>query len=178
MYVCVCVCARACACTQIHQLPFATRYINICNILTYVCVIGGVCPFPLWLLMPTLAGRSFYSYSIIRKLRLSRIRKHAYSQELTSYKEEEFDEFSCTMTGSVNIEGLKSDITMNALLCLKWITNKNLLYSTEITAECSVEVWTGRRLGESRCLYLYGWVPSLSAWNYHNIDNCLYANIK
>ena len=106
--------------------------------------------------MPTLAGRSFYSYSIIRKLRLSRIRKHAYSQELTSYKEEEFDEFSCTMTGSVNIEGLKSDITMNAPLCLKWITNKNLLYSTEITAECSVEVWTGRRLGESRCLYLYG----------------------
>ena len=35
-----------------------------------------------------------------------------------------------------------------------------------------------RRLGENGYIYMYGWVPLLSTWNYHNIVNQLYPNIK
>ena len=34
------------------------------------------------------------------------------------------------------------------------------------------------RIGQNGYTYMYGWVALLSAWNYHNIDNQLYANIK
>ena len=33
-------------------------------------------------------------------------------------------------------------------------------------------------LGENGYLYVYGWVPLLSTWNYHSIVNQLYSNIK
>ena len=33
-------------------------------------------------------------------------------------------------------------------------------------------------LGENGYMYTYGWVPLLSTWNYHNIVNRLYPNIK
>ena len=36
---------------------------------------------------------------------------------------------------------------MYALLYLKWITNKNLLYSTWNSAQCSVPAWMGRGFG-------------------------------
>ena len=37
--------------------------------------------------------------------------------------------------------------------------------------------WEGS-LGENGYMYMYGWVHSLFTWNYHNIINCLYSNIK
>ena len=46
--------------------------------------------------------------------------------------------------------------------------------------------WEGR-LGENGyiyiymyviCMYVYGWVPLLSTWNYHNSVNWLYSNIQ
>ena len=37
--------------------------------------------------------------------------------------------------------------------------------------------WEGG-LGESAYMYMYGWVPSLFTWNYHNTVNQLYANTK
>ena len=35
-----------------------------------------------------------------------------------------------------------------------------------------------RSLGENGYMYIYGWVPSLFTWNYHNIVNQLYPNTK
>ena len=37
--------------------------------------------------------------------------------------------------------------------------------------------WEGS-LGENGYTYMYGWVPLLSIWNYYNIVNQLYSNIK
>ena len=37
--------------------------------------------------------------------------------------------------------------------------------------------WKGR-LGEDGYMYMYGWVPWLFTWNYHNIVNWLYPNTK
>ena len=37
--------------------------------------------------------------------------------------------------------------------------------------------WEGS-LGENAYMYVYGWVPLLSTWNYHNIVNHLYSKIK
>ena len=37
----------------------------------------------------------------------------------------------------------KFGINRYILLYLKWITNKDLLYSTENSAQCYVEVWMG-----------------------------------
>ena len=38
-------------------------------------------------------------------------------------------------------------------------------------------IWE-RSLEENGYMYMYGQVPLLSTWNYHNIANWLYANIK
>ena len=37
--------------------------------------------------------------------------------------------------------------------------------------------WEGS-LGENEYMYMYGWVALLCTWNYHNIVNRLYSNIK
>ena len=42
---------------------------------------------------------------------------------------------------------------MYTVLYLKWITNKDLLYSTENSAQCYVAAWTG---GENGFAYMYG----------------------
>ena len=46
-------------------------------------------------------------------------------------------------------------------LYLKWITSKDLLYSTWSSAQCCVTAWMGGELGENRSVYLYGGVSSL-----------------
>ena len=47
-------------------------------------------------------------------------------------------------------EGIVKDFgkVMYTLLYLKWITNKNLLYSTWSSAQCYVPAWVGEGLGE------------------------------
>ena len=45
---------------------------------------------------------------------------------------------------------------MYTLLYLKWITNKDLLYSTWNSAQCYVAAWMGEGLGENGYLYIYG----------------------
>ena len=62
---------------------------------------------------------------------------------------------------------------MYTLLYLKWITSKNLLYSTWNSAQCYVPAWLGGGFGGEWIIYMYGWVPSLVAWNYQNIFNWL-----
>jgi len=46
------------------------------------------------------------------------------------------------------------------LLCLKWITNKHLLYSTGSSAQRHVATWMGGSLGENGYMYMCGSVPS------------------
>ena len=58
-------------------------------------------------------------------------------------------------------------MNMYALLYLKWIANKALLYSTGNSA-----VWgslDGRGVGENGYMYVYGWVPLWCTWNYHKL---------
>ena len=46
---------------------------------------------------------------------------------------------------------------MYTLLYLKWITNKNLLYSTWNSAQCYVPAWMGRGFG-GEWIHVYGWL--------------------
>ena len=54
-------------------------------------------------------------------------------------------------------EGIVRDFgkVMYTLLYLKWITNKNLLYSTWNSAQCCVAAWMGVGLGENGYMYMY-----------------------
>ena len=53
-------------------------------------------------------------------------------------------------------------IDMYTLLYLKWITNKDLLYSTWNSAQGYVTAWIGGQFrGEWIHLYMYGRVPSV-----------------
>ena len=58
------------------------------------------------------------------------------------------------------------------LLYLKWITNKGTLLNVRWHPG-----WEGS-LGKNGYMYMYGWVPLLYTWNYHNIVISVYANIK
>ena len=66
---------------------------------------------------------------------------------------------------------------MYTLLYLKWVINKDLLYSTGNSAPCYVAAWMGEEFG-GQWIHKYGWVPLLCTWNYHNIVNQLYSNTK
>ena len=63
------------------------------------------------------------------------------------------------------------------LLYLKWITNNVLLYSTGNSAQCWVAAWKGGVLRENDTC-MWGWVPLLYTWNFHNIVNQLYSITK
>ena len=77
-------------------------------------------------------------------------------------------------------EGIVREFGMDmyTLLYLKWITNKDLLYSTWNSAQCYAAAWMRGDLGENRYMYTHGWVPSLCTWNYPNIINQLSPNTK
>ena len=70
-----------------------------------------------------------------------------------------------------------SQTRVNATGHLKWKTNKILVTSTRNSAKRdSVD---GREVcRKNGYMYMYGWVPLLSTWNYPNIVNWLYSNIK
>jgi len=77
-------------------------------------------------------------------------------------------------------EGIVSELGMDmcTLLYLKWIINKDLLYSTWDSAKCYVEAWMGGEFGAEwirACVWL---TPSLLTPNYHSMVNRLYPNIK
>ena len=55
------------------------------------------------------------------------------------------------------------------LLDLKWITNKDLLYSTGNSAQCYVAVWMGREFGRE-WPHVYTW---LSPFAVHLKQHCL-----
>ena len=53
------------------------------------------------------------------------------------------------------------EIDMNTLLYLKWITNKDLLYSTGNSAQCYVAAWMG---GEFRGEWIHVYVMAESLY--------------
>ena len=57
---------------------------------------------------------------------------------------------------------MEYEIDMYILLCLKWITNKDLLCSTGNSAQYHVVSWIGGSLGENGYMHIYGRVPLLS----------------
>ena len=66
-------------------------------------------------------------------------------------------------------------INMYTLLYLKWITNKDLLYSTGNSAQCHVAAWMGEQFGRE-WIHVYVWLSRFAVhWNYHNIVNQLYS---
>ena len=82
--------------------------------------------------------------------------------------------YGCWEEGTVR----ESDIDMYTLLYLKWITNKDLPYSTWNSAQCYVAAWMGGGMGENGYMDMNDWVPSLFAWNYHNIVNQLLSRVR
>ena len=67
---------------------------------------------------------------------------------------------------------------MYTLLYLKWITNKDLLWSTRNSAQPYEAAWMGGEFGGEWILVYVSLSPLLSTWNYHNIVNWLCSNIK
>ena len=51
---------------------------------------------------------------------------------------------------------------MYTLLYLKWVVNKDLLYSAQNSAQCCVAAWMEIGLGEKGHMCMCGQVPSLS----------------
>ena len=67
-------------------------------------------------------------------------------------------------------------MVMYTLLYLKWITNKDLLYSTWNSALWYVAAWMGGELGEE-WIHVYLLLSPFTVYlNYHNIVNWLYTN--
>ena len=60
-------------------------------------------------------------------------------------------------------EGIVGEFGMDmyTLLYLKWITNKDLLYSTGNSAECYVAAWRGEEFGRE-WIYVYVWLSPLA----------------
>ena len=60
-------------------------------------------------------------------------------------------------------EGIVKEFGMDVytLLYLKWITSKDLLYSTWNSAQCYVAVWKGGEFGGG-CIHVCVWLNSFS----------------
>ena len=58
-------------------------------------------------------------------------------------------------------EGIVREFGMDmyTLLYLKWITNKDLLYSTWNSAQCYIVAWMGGSLGENGFMHMYDCSP-------------------
>ena len=56
-------------------------------------------------------------------------------------------------------EGIVKEFGMDMyeLLYVKWITNKDLLYSTWNSVQCYVAAWMGEVLGENGYMYMFDW---------------------
>ena len=69
-------------------------------------------------------------------------------------------------------------IDMYILLYLKWITNRDKLFSTGNSAPFYVAAWMGGKFGEE-CIQVYVWLSIFSLYlKVSHIVNWLYSNIK
>jgi len=64
---------------------------------------------------------------------------------------------------------------MYPLLCLKWVTNKELLYGTWNSVQCYVAAWMGAESGGE---WIHVYVVWLSPLAVHTIVNWLSPNSK
>ena len=76
------------------------------------------------------------------------------------------------------VGSLGSTCRHSSLLYLKWVINKTLLYSTGNFVQCMWQPGYKKSVRKTGYMYIYGWVPLLSFWNYHNFVNWLYPSIK
>ena len=60
------------------------------------------------------------------------------------------------LVGGMGGKGLFG-VDMDTLLCLKWITNKDLLYFTGNSAQCYVAAWMGEGFG-GEWIHVYVWL--------------------
>ena len=76
-------------------------------------------------------------------------------------------------------EGIVREFGMDiyTLLYLEWITDKDCIAPGILLHVTWQPGWEGS-LGENAYMYMYGWIPLLSTWNYHNIVSWLYSNIR
>ena len=51
---------------------------------------------------------------------------------------------------------MSASIKISTLLYLKWITNKDLLYSTWSSVQCYVTAWVRGALDENGYMYIHG----------------------
>ena len=58
------------------------------------------------------------------------------------------------------------------------VDNQQGLYGTGNSAQRYMAAWLAGEFGEEAYMCMYGGVPLLSTWIYHNIVNWLYSNIK
>ena len=74
-----------------------------------------------------------------------------------------FSSLDCTVEGLRNIRmwHTKQTDTLYVLLYLKWITNKDLLYSTGYSAQCYVAAWVGGEFG-GEWIHVYVWLSPLT----------------
>ena len=61
------------------------------------------------------------------------------------------------------VEGIVTEFVMDmyTLLCLEWITNKDLLYCTRNSAKYYVTAWMGGKFG-GECMQVYVWLNSFT----------------
>ena len=76
-------------------------------------------------------------------------------------------------------EGIVREFGMDmyTLLYLKWIINKDLLYSTGSSAQCYVAAWMGGGF-EGEWIHVYVWLSPFADLKLLHIVNQLYPNKK
>ena len=77
-------------------------------------------------------------------------------------------------------EGIVREFGMDmyTFLYLKWIITRTYCIAQGTLLNVTWQPgWEGS-FGENGYMYMYGWIPLLSTWNYHNIVNWLYSNIR
>ena len=60
----------------------------------------------------------------------------------------------------------------------KCLAHNKYLLKEWMKTPCYVATWVGGEFMRQWIMYLCSWIPFLSTWNYHNIVNWLYSNIK
>ena len=97
---------------------------------------------------------------------------------LTKQKEtHRLGEWTYDCLGEEIVKDLGMD--MYPLLYLKWITNKDQLYSTWNSAPCYVAAWMGGECGGDEYMYVYdGWGACCSPETITTLFNWLYSSTK
>ena len=81
--------------------------------------------------------------------------------------------YSCWKRGWEEETVREFGMDMYTLLYIKWITNKDLLYSRWNSAQCYMAAWMGGGFG-GKWIHVCVWLgPLLFIGNYHNIVNQL-----